>query len=124
MRALTRKELEYINILMQRNRSLLKGGNPEAHKTFYQPLERPVSVKERKMRQRIRRKALTMAFDLARIYAAGILPYQKGEKDPFLKAKSAEGLVGRASDLITCLAVTETREEAAELFQQILKLRG
>jgi hypothetical protein len=83
--------------------------------------ERSMGVKERKMCQHVRRKALTVPFDLARIYAAGTLPGGRGE-NPFLKAKSAEGLVGRACDLITCLAVTETREEAAKLFQQILKL--
>jgi hypothetical protein len=123
MRALTRNELEYIDALIRRNSSLIKGKHPEAHKIFYQPIERPMTARERKMRQRIRRKALIMAFDLARIYAAGILPGWR-DKDPFLTAKNAEVLVGRASDLIICSMITETEEEAVEAFYQILKLTG
>jgi hypothetical protein len=46
--------------------------------------ERSMSVKEKKMCQHVRRKALTMAFDLAKIYVAGILP---GKKQPNSSSK-------------------------------------
>jgi hypothetical protein len=123
MRALTERELEYVKRLVKRNGELIKSKHPDAHRLFYKGLEEPMGAAERKLRQRIRRKAFMMAFDLASVYAAGILPYQRG-KDPFKTAKSAEGLVGRASDVILCMAIAETREEAMAFFKHLLKLVG
>jgi hypothetical protein len=40
------------------------------------PLERPMSARERKRRERIRRKAVGMAFDLVLAYWAGVLPFR------------------------------------------------
>jgi hypothetical protein len=122
--SLTRRELEYIQRLLERNRRLIRERPANARELFYKGLEEPMSASERKMRERIRRKAFRLAYDLARIYMAGILPYQKGENDPFRGAKSAEVLVGRIEDFLTCLMIAETREEAAKLFHLILKLGG
>jgi hypothetical protein len=114
----------YIQRLLERNRRLIREKPANARELFYKGLEKPMSASERKMRERIRRKAFRLAYDLARIYTAGILPYHGGKNDPFREAKSAEVLVGRIEDFITCLMVTETKEEAAKLFHQILKLGG
>jgi len=121
MRTLTKKELAYISSLMARNKVIISDKSADK-RSFYRGLNVPMGANERKMRQRIRRKALAMAFDLAKVYAAGILPYG-ASRDPFMNAKSAEGLVGMASNLVGCLSVVD-EEEALALFSYILRLQG
>lgn len=121
MRTLTRKELKYIQGLLERNSELLKSESTNAHRLFCQGLNAPMACAERKMRQRIRRKAVTMAIDLARIYAAGILPCKGSKKEPF-KAKSAEGLVEKAGNLLMSLMIADTEKDAFALFQRLNRM--
>ena len=70
-RSLTRQEIEYLEVLTDRNLDYIKKGL----KTYYKRgLDIPMEPKERIMRQRIRLKALQMAKDLTTIYMAGVLP--------------------------------------------------
>jgi len=89
MRIFTRKEREYLEELKRRNVKLVREKVPNGHKLFYKGISVPMSASERKMRERIRGKALLVCFDLVLAEAAGVFPHKK------LGAKSVQGLMDK-----------------------------
>ena len=75
--------------LKRRNVMLVREGSPDGHKLFYKGLSVPMSASERKMRERIRRKAMLACFNLVLAEAAGVFPHKK------LDAKSVQGLMDK-----------------------------
>lgn len=82
MRILTRKQLEYLEKLKERNTQLVRCGEDleKAREMWYQGLSNPMSSAERKMRERIRINALKAMLDLDLVGKAGILPDRKLRK--------------------------------------------
>jgi len=87
MRVFTRNEREYLEKLKRRNVVLVREKNPDRHKLFCKGLSVPMSATERKMRERIRRKALLACIDLVLAEAAGVFPNRK------LGVKNLQGLM-------------------------------
>ena len=77
MRVFTKREREYLERLKRRNVMLVRESSPDSHKLFYKGLSVLMSASERKMRERIRRKALLACFDLVLAEAAGVFPHKK-----------------------------------------------
>lgn len=87
MAGLTNKEKAYLLKLNERNRNI---ENPRQNKTFYTGLTKPMSPKERKVRQRIVAKAENMAGYLHLVFAAGLLPNRRNStKSPASLAHDA-----------------------------------
>lgn len=61
-----------------------------------------------------------MAFDLGKIYNAGILPMDG--RDVFKSTVSASSFVEKASNFLTCFMVADSESEAVLLFQKLENL--
>ena len=84
-RMFTQKEMKYMFALSDRNTGLIRNENSldeEKRKIWHQGLERPMSNRERKLRERIRKKTERAAIDLCLAFYAGVLPRGKKIEDP------------------------------------------
>ena len=83
MRIFSKKELEYLEKLKQRNAQLIRGEDlteKSKRELFYQGLSNPMNAAERKMRQRIRDKVSIAIVDLVLAGCAGVVPDKKLRK--------------------------------------------
>lgn len=78
-RALTKKEIDYIHLLIQRNKKTIKNIDENTkfedviNNKWNKSLEKPQTPNERMMRLRLRKKAKQMLIDLSLLAAAGII---------------------------------------------------
>jgi len=79
LRVFSSKELRYLRELRCRNAVSLEAGEGR-WEVWCRPLSKPMGSCERKMRQRIRRKAFQAMVDLALGYVAGVLPDRRVRK--------------------------------------------
>ncbi len=100
LRVFTRKELEYLNKLKERNSRLLEEKDQRMQeKHWYQGLSNNMSPNERQMRRRIRRKAITALIELALVGVSGLLPDRK------LRKKGINSIVEMLKDFHTYMLI-------------------
>ena len=103
MKALSRKQRQYLERLRDRNAQLIPQGNQGKKGDWFQGLSTPMSPAERKMRQRIRRNCISAMFDLVLVGNAGVLPDLKLRKEG---VTSISSMLSKISDSMILRMVT------------------
>jgi hypothetical protein len=114
MRVFSKHELEYLKKLRDRNARLIRESSltevETLRKLCCKGLTNPLSVNERKIRQRIRDKAYTALADLVLAQCAGVIPDKKAEREG---VSSLADLANRITSVMLLQMVTEGNTNSA-----------
>jgi hypothetical protein len=114
MRIFSKKELAYLEKLKERNAQLIRGKDlteASERELFYQPLSNPMAVNERKIRQRIREKAVMAIADLVLAGCAGVVPDKKLRKQG---VRDVSGIFDEVRTYMLLQMVCGEREKVGE----------
>jgi len=103
----TRKQIEYLAKLQARNIRLIRSDDAGKN-SWYQALSKPTAPAERKLRSRIRKRAMIALFELALCGHAGVLPDRAARKEG---AASVAGMVETAGTAMMIQALQKARNE-------------